>query len=282
MTAVNTRTASSRAKATPRPSADSHSSYEPSYKAAGLAALAVFALYYVTISPSTWMWDTGEYMAAAKVLGLPHPPGNPFFMLVAHVFGELPLPGSYAQQINTMAAVASALSAGFWFLITERILSGWLPRSWQRYVGAALATLIGATAFTVWNQSVVNEKVYTISLFFFTAVSWLMISWADDPDGPKADRRLILVAYLIGLGYSNHPAGFLPLPAVGVVILVRRWQTLLNWRLILKSLVVLMLGLTPFAYEPIRAAYFPPINEGEPTACLERFEWDCTLSELSK
>jgi hypothetical protein len=282
MTAVNTRTASGRAQATPRPSADSHSSYEPSYKAAGLAALAVFALYYMTISPSTWMWDTGEYMAAAKVLGLPHPPGNPFFMLVAHVFGELPIPGSYAQQINTMAAVASALSAGFWFLITERILSGWLPRSWQRYVGAALATLIGATAFTVWNQSVVNEKVYTISLFFFTAVSWLMISWADDPDGPKADRRLILVAYLIGLGYSNHPAGFLPLPAVGFVILLRRWQTLLNWRLIMKSLVVLMLGLTPFAYEPIRAAYFPPINEGEPTACLEKFEWDCTLSELTQ
>ncbi len=228
------------------------------------------------------MWDTGEYMAATKVLGLPHPPGNPFFMLIGHVFGELPLPGSYAQRINTMAALASALSAGFWFLITERILSGWLPRSWQRYVGAAIATLIGATAYTVWNQSVVNEKVYTISLFFFTAVSWLMISWADDPDGPKADRRLVLVAFLLGLGYSNHPAGFLPFPAVGVAILLRRWQTLLNWRLIVKCLLVIGIGLTPFIYEPIRAAYFPPINEGEPTACLEKFEWDCTLSDLTQ
>ncbi len=228
------------------------------------------------------MWDTGEYMAATKVLGLPHPPGNPFFMLIGHVFGELPLPGSYAQRINTMAAVASALSAGFWFLITERILSGWLPKSWQRYVGAAIATLIGATAYTVWNQSVVNEKVYTISLFFFTAVSWLMISWADDPDGPKADRRLVLVAFLLGLGYSNHPAGFLPFPAVGVAILLRRWQTVLNWRLIVKCLLVIGIGLTPFIYEPIRAAYFPPINEGEPTACLEKFEWDCTLSNLTK
>ena len=27
--------------------------------------------------------------------------------------------------------------------------------------------LIGATAFTVWNQSVVNEKVYTVSLAIF-------------------------------------------------------------------------------------------------------------------
>jgi len=27
------------------------------------------------------------------------------------------------------------------------------------------------------------------------------------------------------------------------------------------------LGLTPFIYEPVRAAYFPGINEGAPTAC---------------
>jgi hypothetical protein len=181
-----------------------------------------------------------------------------------------------------MAALASACSAGFWFLITERILSGWLPRSWQRLTGAALATLIGATAFTVWNQSVVNEKVYTISLFFFTAVSWLMISWTDDPEGPRANKRLLLVAYLLGLGYANHPAGFLALPAVGVAILVRRWQTLLDWRLLLKGALVLCLGLTPFIYEPIRAAYFPPLNEGEPTACADRIAASCTFSELTK
>ncbi|HEX2721810.1 MAG TPA: DUF2723 domain-containing protein, partial [Gemmatimonadaceae bacterium] len=155
MTAAAARSTPPRApRSSARVSADTGAGYEPSYKAAAGAALAVFILYFLTIAPSTAMWDTGEYMAAAKVLGLPHPPGNPFFMLIGHVFGELPLPGRYAQHINTMAALASACSAGFWFLITERILSGWLPRSWQRYVGAALATLIGATAFTVWNQSV--------------------------------------------------------------------------------------------------------------------------------
>lgn len=285
MTAPNTRAGAKRTPSrasTGRATAETGAGYEPSYMAAAIAALLVFILYYITISPSAWMWDTGEYMAAAKVLGLPHPPGNPFFVLVAHVFGELPLPGSYAQHINTMAALASAASAGFWFLITERILSGWLPRSWQRLTGAALGTLIGATAFTVWNQSVVNEKVYTISLFFFTAVSWLMLSWTDDPEGPKADRRLLLVAYLLGLGYANHPAGFLVMPAAGLAILVKRWQTFLNWRLLLKGAVVLALGLTPFIYEPIRAAYFPPLNEGEPTACVEKIEVSCTFSELTK
>jgi hypothetical protein len=228
------------------------------------------------------MWDTGEYMAAVKVLGLPHPPGNPFFMLLGHAFASLPIPVSYAARINILAALASALSAGFWFLITERIVARWIAERWHRVVVAGLATLIGATAFTVWNQSVVNEKVYTVSLLFFTIVSWLMIQWIEDPDGPRADRILVLVAFLLGLGYSNHPAGFLPLPAAGVAILMVRWRTFLRWKLILAALGALIIGLTPFIYEPVRAAYFPGINEGAPTACATKLEAGCTFTKLTK
>ena len=256
--------------------------YQPSYVAAAIAAALVFALYLLTLAPSVAMWDTGEYMAAVKVLGIPHPPGNPFFVLLGHAFASLPIPVSYAAKINIMAALCSALSAGFWFLITERIVARWIADRWQRLVVAGLAALIGATAFTVWNQSVVNEKVYTVSLLFFTIVSWLMIQWIEDPDGPKADRILILVAFLLGLGYSNHPAGFLPLPAAGLAVIMVRWRTLLRWRLLLAAFGALVLGLTPFIYEPVRAAYFPGINEGAPTACATRLEADCTFSKLTK
>jgi hypothetical protein len=256
--------------------------YTPSYIPAAIASALVFILYLLTLAPSVAMWDTGEYMAATKVLGLPHPPGNPFFMLLGHAFATLPIPVSYGARINIMAALASALSAGFWFLITERIVSRWILERWQRLVVAGLATLIGATAFTVWNQSVVNEKVYTVSLLFFTIVSWLMIEWMENPDSPNADRLLILVAFLLGLGYSNHPAGFLPLPAAGIAILAVRWRTLLRWKLVLTALAALLLGLTPFIYEPVRAAYFPGINEGAPTACETKLQANCTFTTLTK
>ncbi|HMI54980.1 MAG TPA: DUF2723 domain-containing protein, partial [Gemmatimonadaceae bacterium] len=269
--------------ATRAPAARSNGNdYQPSYIAAAIAAALVFTLYLLTLAPSVAMWDTGEYMAAAKVLGIPHPPGNPFFMLLGHAFASLPIPVSYAEKINILAALCSALSAGFWFLITERIVARWIVEKWQRLVVAGLATLIGATAFTVWNQSVVNEKVYTVSLLFFTIVSWLMIQWIEDPDGRRADRTLILVAFLLGLGYSNHPAGFLPLPAAGVAVLMVRWRTLLRWKLILAALGALIIGLTPFIYEPVRAAYFPGINEGAPTACATKLEASCTFTKLTK
>src|SRR6478752_6334428 len=81
---------------------------------------------------------------------------------------------------------------------------------------------------------------------------------------------------------THHPAGFLPLPAAGVAILMVRWRTLLRWKLVLAALGALIIGLTPFIYEPVRAAYFPAINEGAPTACNTKLEASCTFTSLTK
>src|SRR5215470_16567853 len=101
--------------------------YRPSYKAA-LAVMAVaLVLYLVTLAPSTAMWDTSEYIAAAYTLGLPHPPGNPLFVILGRVFSILPIATTVAVRINILAAICSAISAGMWFLVTERVLVGWFP-----------------------------------------------------------------------------------------------------------------------------------------------------------
>ena len=166
-----------------------------------------------------------------------------------------------------------------WFLITERVLVSWFPQRWQRIVGGSLAALIGATAFTVWSQSVVNEKVYTVSLAGLALVAWLTVRWCDEPDGPKADRLLVLVAYLLGLGYANHMAGMLAAPAVAIAVLIRRPRTLVRPWLLAACLGAGALGITPFATQPIRAAYFPAINEGEPTGCRTELKASCTFSD---
>jgi hypothetical protein len=252
----------------------------PSYWAAALAGLVVLALYVITLAPTTAMWDASEYIVAAYTLGIPHPPGNPLFVLLGRVATLLPL-GSVAVRVNLLAAASSAVAAGIWFLVAERVLSQWFELRWPRLAGAGVAALLSATAFTVWNQSVVNEKVYTVSLAFFAIVSWLTVLWCDDPDGHRADRLLVLIAYLIGLGYANHPAGFLVGPAVAVAVLARRPRTLLRWRLLGAAILALTLGLTPFALEPIRAAHHPALNEGEPTGCTTSIGVSCTFSRTT-
>src|SRR2546428_5712113 len=70
----------------------------PPYVMAACVTLGAFVLYVLTLAPTTQFWDTSEYIAAAYVLGIPHPPGNPLFTLIAHTWGLLPLAAAYAER----------------------------------------------------------------------------------------------------------------------------------------------------------------------------------------
>ena len=237
----------------------------PPYLWATAAGIVVLGIYIATLAPTTAFWDTSEYIAAAKVLGIPHPPGNPLFVLMAHVFALLPLAPSYAERINLFAAVTSAAAAGFWFLVSDRWLRAIVPLKLPRLVAAFGGVLVGATMWTVWNQSTVNEKVYTVSLFFMAMVTWLAVHWGDDEPGPHRDRWLILIAYLLALTSTNHMMGVLAAPAVAIYVLWTDWRVLTRPQVLLGVALAVAVGLTPnYIFLPIRAAQYPPINEGEP------------------
>ena len=254
----------------------------PPYRWAALITLVVFALYAATLAPTTAMWDTSEYMAAAYVLGIPHPPGNPLFVLIAYLFGTLPIASEFAARINLMAAAASAVSAGIWFLVANAVTSKLFAERWAQLTAAAVCALAGATSFTVWNQSVVNEKVYTLALLQLTVVVWLALRWTRQPAGPAADRLLLVIAYLLALGYAIHPAGYLAAPCVVAVVLLLAPRTFTRVRLIALVAAVTVFGLSLFAFEPIRSANHPELNEGEPTACVSGFAIGCTLSHVTR
>ncbi len=189
----------------------------PPYLVAGLVTLGILGLYVITIAPTTQFWDTSEYIAAAKVLGIPHPPGNPLFVLLGHVWAQLPLVEHYALRLNLFAAVTSAVSSGLLFLVAERLLRLMLPDSRLARYGAAIAgILVGATAFTVWNQSVVNEKVYTLSLLSISLILWLSTRWVDAEQGPARDKLLLVILFLLTLSSTNHAMGLLGAPALVV------------------------------------------------------------------
>src|SRR5690625_7636023 len=40
--------------------------YQPPYATAGIVTLAVFALYAITLSRTTWFWDTSEYIEIGR------------------------------------------------------------------------------------------------------------------------------------------------------------------------------------------------------------------------
>ena len=190
----------------------------PPYVWAACVLLAILVLYIVTLAPTTQFWDTSEYIAAARVLGIPHPPGNPLFTMMAHVWGMLPLAAGYAQRINLFAATTSAVAAACWFLVGERFLRDIVPAPLVRRCAATAGALVGATAFTVWNQSVVNEKVYTLSLLSIALILWIIVRWDDQEPGEAHDHHLLLIMYLLALTSTNHMMGVLVGPVVMVLL----------------------------------------------------------------
>ena len=212
----------------------------PPYLAAALTGVIVLGIYILTLAPTTAFWDTSEYIAAARVLGIPHPPGNPLFVLLAHTWAALPLVADYAVRINLFAAVTSAGSAALWFLVADRWMRDVVTVKWARLAAAFAGILVGATSWTVWNQSTVNEKVYTVSILSTALTTWLGVHWADDAPGQHRDRWLVLIAYVFALSSTNHMMGVLAAPAVAVYVLLTEPTMLLKpWVLWLGLLLAL-------------------------------------------
>jgi hypothetical protein len=248
----------------------------PPYLLALLAGVLVFALYAATLSPSTAFWDTSEYITTAHILGIPHPPGNPTFVLLARAWDLVLSPTGLptAVRINLFSALMSSGAAFFWFLVVWRILGFFSPSEAVRRVGAGVSVLVSATAYTVWNQSNVNEKVYTISLFTVAALSWLAFLWRDHVEahqGTKAkgrwhdDNVIVLMVFILALSVGNHLMAFLAAPALVVFLVLVKPRLFLNWKVYVYGIAFGLLGLSVHLYLPIRSARSPIINEAAPT-----------------
>ncbi|MBI4420408.1 MAG: DUF2723 domain-containing protein [Gemmatimonadetes bacterium] len=197
------------------------------FSAAGVF-LTVLAGYVWTLAPTVTFWDAGEFIAAARILGIPHPPGTPLFVLLGHVWAEIVRIGEFAYRTNLMSATFSAAGSACFFLLVARTLSGQDPVF--RYGGGAAAAILSAFAFTVWQNS--NEtEVYSVATFSIAAICWLGFVWRGARGTERAPHILLLCVYLGAVSLGNHLLTLLVGPAlIGFVWHVLRTAPLADER----------------------------------------------------
>jgi len=169
--------------------------------AAAISGGALFVVYLATLAPTVTLWDSGEFLAAAHALGVPHPPGTPLFIFGARAWATLAGVFPFAVAVNAGSAAAAAAGAGAF----AWLLSRWTGRAPAGVAGA----LIGGTMAAVW-QSATETEVYAYATL---AVALALV--AAEVAGTRASpRHRRVVAFIFGLAVPLHISVLVAGPAI--------------------------------------------------------------------
>ena len=195
----------------------------------GIVFVLLLATYWLTTPDSVSYWDCPEYVSAAYLLEIGHPPGNPVWMLVEHIVTLLSGPEHAAYAVNLSSGLFTALAGMLLASVLYKVTLWLLRRRKESGVrpvwGAAGAAAVGALCFgwcdSTW-YSAVEAEVYAMSIFFTALTVWLMVKWMFTKDNLAANRLLVLLAYVFGLSIGVHQLNLLAIPALALIWGMRR------------------------------------------------------------
>lgn len=256
--------------ATQSPSLDElYRDRERSTNSAWLLATIVFIvsllLYVATMCRTVFWWDTGELAANAYVMGIPHRPGFPLYVLLGRVFSLSPF-GDIFYRVNFLSAVSASAALGILAYVWHGLFSHlWrTSRWWETVMPIAVAiTAIGGT-YTLWMQAG-RAEVYAPTLLAFAILIALCYGADESVRRGRGDlgRWLIAAAFIAGLGSGLHNATFVSvLPAVGLFFLTLTRRRHLGFGPWAVAGLLFLIGLSVYLYLPVRAALNPPLNWG--------------------
>lgn len=217
-------------------------------------AVFIFAaiVYCITIEPVASFWDCGEYIACSYGLEAGHPPGAPFFLLLARFFSLFTFGNTenVAASINIMSALASAFTVLFLFwsithLAKKVLLKTEEDFSKRNFILVLSAGVVGALSYafsdTAWFSAEEGE-VYALSSLFTAVVFWAMLKWENVADEKHSDRWLIFIAYMIGLSIGVHLLNLLTIPALVFIWYFRKRKISTRGMIITSIVALAMLG----------------------------------------
>jgi len=212
-----------------------------------LTFLIAFVVYLMTLCRSVYFGDSGELLAAAHDLGIPHPTGYPLYLLLVRGFAFLIPWGSFAFKANLFSALCAAVGA--------EVLQKAIFRVHPSRVAAIGGGLCLSFLSPIWSEATV-ARTYPLMALFSASMLYVMVRYFDDP----RTRWWTIHNSLLGLSLANHLMALAHIPAFLAAVMLRRIDSLRDWKRVLLSLAAALPGLAIYLYLPLRAAQDPGLE----------------------
>jgi hypothetical protein len=192
-----------------------------------LAFLWAAVVYFVTLTPTVPFWDSGEFIAVSYILGIPHPPGTPFYVLLGRIATLVPW-ASVAQRVNGLSALASALAVLVTYFVGLKFIRLAQGRERTRtdeliaVIGAFTGAALLAFSDSFWENSI-EAEVYSLMSLAQILVLWLGLRWWETHEKRPTVGPLLVAVYVMWLCVGLHlGVGIMGLPLIVLAYMVDR------------------------------------------------------------
>ncbi|HEX7136860.1 MAG TPA: DUF2723 domain-containing protein, partial [Vicinamibacterales bacterium] len=217
------------------------------------AAAAVFALYVATAARDVGGpgLDSAKFGYMSRILGVPHPPGYPLYMIVGWMWSWLPI-GSLMFRMSVFSGACGAASV-------------WLVAVFLELLGcgagvAALVALIAGLGRTFWSQSVIPE-VYTLHTALLLATLVSLVAWKRSGN----PQLLYLASLAFGLDLAHHTDVAVFAPAILVFVIAVSPRSLTSPRVVATCAALVLMPMLLYVYIIIRTNQEAPYVEAGAT-----------------
>ncbi len=216
-----------------------------------MLSAGIFAIYAAGACPTIFAGDSGELVAAAATLGIPHPSGYPLYVLLGKLWTLLIPAGSVAFRMSLFSAAGAAAACGVVFWFCRRLgLQAW---------AAVTAALLLAFSPSFWGEANI-QRVYALNALFVALATGAAFAWHR-----SREPRVLVLAFLIcGLGAANHTFMAIFAVALAVFAVATSAALMRDWRVALRAGSAFAVGLLPYAYLPLRSRADPALDWGNP------------------
>jgi len=210
------------------------------YTGALIAFGVSFIVFIRTMAPTLSFWDCGEFIASSHILGVPHPPGTPLFILLGRFFIVLGILSTPALNMNLISVLSSAVTVLMAYFTIVKVCELMMKKDEAGstefflsrvgiYLGALAGSLVMAFSSTFWFNAVETE-VYGLSMLLMLMITYLCLKWAEAKQSGGDDKLLVGIAYLLFMSIGIHLTTFLITPAIILFIVLVDREKLRDWR----------------------------------------------------